>query len=165
MGFSIPWSEIISSLDSSRCLPVDFVGSSNTTTRGANVAEDIHNVVSETDMTYANLHQYVYALPVSSLCSGCDTIQKLEENVGVLQNLKKLSNADMERLVDTAKPYAGKYVENYKRVFGWLVLFVDFREIVNNPGCTLTNRCISLKHIETLCGHFNFVDNLSIFFF
>ena len=69
-------------------------------------------------MTYANLHQYVYALPVSSLCSGCDTIQKLEENVGVLQNLKKLSNADMERLVDTAKPYAGKYVENYKRVFG-----------------------------------------------
>ena len=80
--------------------------------------EDIPDVVSETDMTYADLHQYVYALPVSSLCSGCDTIQKLEENVGVLQNLKKLSNADMERLVDTAKPYAGKYVENYKRVFG-----------------------------------------------
>ncbi len=80
--------------------------------------EDIPDVVSETSMTYANLHQYVYALPVSSLCSGCDTLQKLEENVGVLRNLKKLSNADMERLVNTAKPYAGKYVENYKRVFG-----------------------------------------------
>jgi predicted aldo/keto reductase-like oxidoreductase len=80
--------------------------------------EDIPDVVSKTNMTYADLHQYVYALPVSSLCSGCDTIEKLEENVEVLQNLKKLSKTDMERLINTAKPYAGKYVENYKRVFG-----------------------------------------------
>lgn len=80
--------------------------------------EEIPDVVSQTELTYANLHQYVYALPVSSLCSGCDTVQKLEENVGVLHNLKKLSKTDMEQLVDTAKPYAGKYVENYKRVFG-----------------------------------------------
>ncbi len=80
--------------------------------------EDIPDVVAKTEITYANLHQYVYALPVSSLCSGCDTIQKLEENVGVLKNLKKLSNSEMEHLVEIARPYAGKYVENYKRVFG-----------------------------------------------
>jgi predicted aldo/keto reductase-like oxidoreductase len=52
------------------------------------------------------------------LCSGCDTLQKLEENIGVLQNLKDLSKSEMERLVEIAKPYAGNIVENYKRVFG-----------------------------------------------
>jgi predicted aldo/keto reductase-like oxidoreductase len=80
--------------------------------------EDIPDVVAATGITYAQLHQYVYALPVSSLCSGCDTIDKLEHNVAVLRNLKELSEKEMEQLVKTASPYAGKYVENYKRVFG-----------------------------------------------
>ena len=79
--------------------------------------EDIPNVVTSTELTYANLHQYVYGLPISSLCSGCETVQKVEENVGVLQNLKDLSKADMEKLVEAAAPYAGNIVENYKRVF------------------------------------------------
>jgi predicted aldo/keto reductase-like oxidoreductase len=80
--------------------------------------EDIPDVVGKTGISYAELHQYVYALPVSSLCSGCDTLQKLEDNVAVLQNLKKLSKKDMERIENTVKPYAGYLVENYKRVFG-----------------------------------------------
>ena len=79
--------------------------------------EDIPDVVAKTGITYAQLHQYVYALPVSSLCSGCDTIDKLEHNVAVLRNLKELSQTEMKKLVKTASPYAGKYVENYKRVF------------------------------------------------
>ena len=77
---------------------------------------DIPDVVAETDLTNANLHQYVYALPVSSLCSGCQNLKQLNENVAVLQNLKKLSEADRQRLVEIAKPYAGQVVENYKRV-------------------------------------------------
>jgi len=88
------------------------------TTPAEIATEDIPDVVKETGITYAQLHQYVYALPVSALCSGCDTIEKMEENIGVLQNLKKLSKEDIENLVSTAKPFAGKYVENYKRVFG-----------------------------------------------
>ncbi|MCG8306335.1 MAG: aldo/keto reductase [Cytophagales bacterium] len=80
--------------------------------------EDIPNVVRDAGISYAELHRYVYALPVSTLCSGCDTIEKLEANVRVLQNLKKLSKSDMERLVNSARPFAGKTVENYKRVFG-----------------------------------------------
>ena len=80
--------------------------------------EDIPNVVQEARISYAQLHQYVYALPVSTLCSGCDTVEKLEANVQVLKNLQKLSEADMQKLVETAKPYAGDIVENYKRVFG-----------------------------------------------
>ncbi|KPL15861.1 MAG: hypothetical protein AMS26_06440, partial [Bacteroides sp. SM23_62] len=78
--------------------------------------EDIPDVVAKTDLTLAELHQYVYALPVSSLVSGCLTMEHLEHNVGVLQNLKRLSEGEMARLVEIAKPYAGMYVENYKRL-------------------------------------------------
>jgi predicted aldo/keto reductase-like oxidoreductase len=79
--------------------------------------EDIPNVVANAPISYAELHQYVYTLPVSSLCSGCDTIDKLEHNIKVLQNLKKLSMDDMRALEDRVKPFAGYLVENYKRVF------------------------------------------------
>jgi aryl-alcohol dehydrogenase-like predicted oxidoreductase len=78
--------------------------------------EDIPDMVGETGIAYAELHQYVYTLPVSSLCSGCLTLEELEHNVGVLRQLKKLSRDDMDRLVKTAKPYAGLIVENYKRL-------------------------------------------------
>lgn len=79
--------------------------------------KDIPDVVAKTELTHANLHQYVYSLPVSSLCSGCRFTYELEENVKVLKDFKKLSIEDMDRLVNYAKPYAGLIVENYKRVF------------------------------------------------
>ncbi len=78
--------------------------------------EDIPDVVGETGITFAELHQYVYTLPVSSLVSGCLTLEELEQNVSVLQQLKKLSEDDMTRLVKIVKPYAGLIVENYKRL-------------------------------------------------
>jgi uncharacterized protein len=43
--------------------------------------KDIPDVVANTQLTHANLHQYVYSLPVSSLCSGCLHIHELEANV------------------------------------------------------------------------------------
>ena len=79
--------------------------------------KDIPDVVGLSDLTLANLHQYVYSLPVSSLCSGCRFLYELDANVAVLNNLKKLSESDKEKLVAMAKPYAGMVVENYKRVF------------------------------------------------
>jgi aryl-alcohol dehydrogenase-like predicted oxidoreductase len=78
--------------------------------------KDIPDVVSLTKLTHANLHQYVYSLPVSSLCSGCLHIHELEHNIEVLRNLKKLSESDKQTLIEYAKPYAGLIVENYKRV-------------------------------------------------
>jgi len=78
--------------------------------------EDIPDMVGETGLTFAELHQYVYTLPISSLTSGCLTLEELEHNVGVLKQLKKLSEDDMDRLVKMAKPYAGLIVENYKRL-------------------------------------------------
>jgi len=79
--------------------------------------KDIPDVVGLSDLTLANLHQYVYSLPVSSLCSGNRFLYELDENVAVLKNLKELSESDKQKLVAMAKPYAGMIVENYKRVF------------------------------------------------
>ena len=74
-------------------------------------------MVGLSDLTLANLHQYVYSLPVSSLCSGCRFLYELDANVAVLKELKKLSQSDKDKLVAIGKPYAGMIVENYKRVF------------------------------------------------
>jgi aryl-alcohol dehydrogenase-like predicted oxidoreductase len=79
--------------------------------------KDIPDVVGLSDLTLANLHQYVYSLPVSALCSGTRFTYELDENVTVLKQLGKLSAAEKKRLIDLAKPYAGTIVENYKRVF------------------------------------------------
>ncbi|MEA3479909.1 MAG: aldo/keto reductase [Bacteroidota bacterium] len=76
----------------------------------------IPDLVRETGITPAQLHQYVYSLPVSSLVSGCTTLTELEHNIGVLQNFKNLSDSDMQGLEKLVEPYAGLIVENYKRV-------------------------------------------------
>jgi aryl-alcohol dehydrogenase-like predicted oxidoreductase len=78
--------------------------------------EMIPDMVRETGITPAELHQYVYTLPVSTLVSGCTTLAEMEHNIGVLQNFRNLSDSDMQRLEETVKPYAGLIVENYKRV-------------------------------------------------
>jgi uncharacterized protein len=78
--------------------------------------KDIPDVVGMSDLTLANLHQYVYSLPVSSLCSGCRFTYELDENIAILKQLKELSENDKNRLIELAKPYAGLVVENYKRV-------------------------------------------------
>ncbi len=78
--------------------------------------KDIPDVVRKTKLSHANLHQYVYSLPVSALCSGCRFTSELKKNVKVLKRLKKLSESDMKRLEQYAEPYAGLIVENYKRI-------------------------------------------------
>jgi len=78
--------------------------------------KDIPDVVSKTKLTHANLHQYVYTLPVSALCSGCRFTYEMEANVKVLKDMSKLSKKDMKKLEGFAEPYAGLIVENYKRV-------------------------------------------------
>ncbi|HIG29760.1 MAG TPA: aldo/keto reductase [Verrucomicrobiales bacterium] len=78
--------------------------------------KDIPDVVNKTELSHANLHQYVYSLPVSTLCTGCRLTSELEVNAEVLTKLKKLSESDMKRLEHYAEPYAGLIVENYKRI-------------------------------------------------
>ncbi|NND32429.1 MAG: hypothetical protein HKN76_07535 [Saprospiraceae bacterium] len=81
------------------------------------LSEDIPDMLGQTELTHANLHQYVYSLPVSALCSGCRFMHELEENVQVLKDMKKLSPTDMNKLEAQAAPFAGLIVENYKRIF------------------------------------------------
>jgi predicted aldo/keto reductase-like oxidoreductase len=78
--------------------------------------EMIPDMVQETGIMPAQLHQYVYSLPVSSLVSGCTTVAELEHNIGVLQNFSELSDSEMQSLEELVAPYAGLIVENYKRV-------------------------------------------------
>ncbi len=78
--------------------------------------EMIPDMVSETGITPAELHQYVYSLPVSTLVSGCTSLKELEHNISVLQNFRNLSETEMQRLEKIVEPYAGLIVENYKRV-------------------------------------------------
>ncbi len=86
------------------------------TTPASIETKDIPDVVGMTGLTLANLHQYVYSLPVSTLCSGCRFSYEVDENVSILKDMKKLSESDMAKLVEMGKPYAGLIVENYKRV-------------------------------------------------
>lgn len=79
--------------------------------------KDIPDVLTLTELSLANLHQYVYSLPVSALISGCRHIYEMEQNINVLKNFKPLSQGEMQKLEELALPYAGLYVENYKRIF------------------------------------------------
>lgn len=79
--------------------------------------DEIKNLTKETPITYKQLHQYVYSLPVSSLVSGCETMEELEKNVSVLKGLNKLSESEMKQITRYAEPFTGKYAEHYKRIF------------------------------------------------
>lgn len=81
------------------------------------IADDqISNVITDAGLTYEQLHQYVYSLPVSVLCSGCETVAELEKNIEVLKKLNKMSTDEMSALAELAMPYAGPFGEHYKRV-------------------------------------------------
>jgi predicted aldo/keto reductase-like oxidoreductase len=78
--------------------------------------EDIKNITVESAVTMDQLHQYVYSLPVSALCSGCETVEELEHNTGILKALQKLNNAEMQKITELAQPFAGRFAEHYKRI-------------------------------------------------
>ena len=78
--------------------------------------DQIKDVTAETPLTMKKLHQYVYSLPVSSLCSGCETVEELEQNTRVLKNLDKLTETEMNEIAQVTAPFAGKYAEHYKRI-------------------------------------------------
>ena len=42
--------------------------------------------MNKTELTHANLHEYVYSFPVSSLCSGCRFTYELEDNIKVMDD-------------------------------------------------------------------------------
>lgn len=77
---------------------------------------EIPNLVTDSGLSYKILHQYVYSLPVSALCSGCENIEELEKNISVINGFKKLSEHEMKNIAELAKPFSGELAEHYKRV-------------------------------------------------
>jgi hypothetical protein len=77
----------------------------------------IPKVDREAGITPADMHRYVYSLPISVLISGCETVDELNSNVAVLRDFHDLSAGDKEHLLAATKPFAGMVVENYKRAF------------------------------------------------
>lgn len=78
--------------------------------------QEIPDVIKKGKLTYEQLHQYVYSFPVSTLCSGCESIEELEKNIAVLTNFKKLSKQELESIAELAKPFVGDLAEHYKRI-------------------------------------------------
>jgi aryl-alcohol dehydrogenase-like predicted oxidoreductase len=65
-------------------------------------------------ITPRHMHHYVYSLPVSAVVSGCTTPEEVRENAGFLTGYAGMEEAERKRLLDLAKPHAGKDMERYK---------------------------------------------------
>ena len=86
------------------------------TTPHSIAAKGIPRVNEEAGIALADMHRYVYGLPISTLVSGCDSVDKLEANVRVLTGYQALSDEEKTRLLAATRPFAGNIVENYKRL-------------------------------------------------
>jgi len=63
--------------------------------------------------------RFSWSQDVDAVVSGVETIEQLEENVGVLKTLRKMTPAEIEAvLTRTAKGKTGPQIENYKRPQG-----------------------------------------------
>ena len=58
---------------------------------------------------------YVLSLPISCTAIGCTTIGQLEDDVRFAQQFKPLTPAEMTELRHRAQPFAGPYLEDWKR--------------------------------------------------
>ena len=70
--------------------------------------------IADTDLTVADMHRYIYSLPICSLVSGCLKPAEVKQNAGFLKNYKALDNETRDQLLAKAKPFAGGTMEYYK---------------------------------------------------
>lgn len=66
-------------------------------------------------ITPANLHGYVYSLPVCCLLSGCETPEQIDQNTTILEKFLPMDDKRRRELVDAVKPISGPDLEYYKR--------------------------------------------------
>ena len=70
--------------------------------------------IADTDLTVADMHRYVYSLPICSLVSGCLKPTEVKANARILKEFKGLDNETRDQLLAQAKPFAGNTMEYYK---------------------------------------------------
>ena len=57
---------------------------------------------------------WAWSQPISVLCSGCDTVERLNYNVYLAKTFKPMSEAEQTALLERVKPFAGTEVEHHK---------------------------------------------------
>lgn len=68
----------------------------------------------ESGITVEDMHHFVYSLPMSSLCSGCETVPQLEENIAALKSFKPLDDASRDKLLAKTEVLYDRLLEHYK---------------------------------------------------
>jgi aryl-alcohol dehydrogenase-like predicted oxidoreductase len=72
------------------------------------------NILSKGVAQAAEALPWVWSQPVSTICSGCDSIERLDYNVYLCKIFRPLTEAEQQALLERTKPFAGTEVEAYK---------------------------------------------------
>jgi aryl-alcohol dehydrogenase-like predicted oxidoreductase len=72
------------------------------------------NILSKGVAKAAEALPWVWSQPVSTICSGCDTIERLEYNVYLCKTFRPMPEAEQRALLQRTKPFAGTDIEVYK---------------------------------------------------
>ncbi len=74
------------------------------------------NILTRGVAKVAEAMPWAWSQPISVLCSGCDTIERLNYNVYLAKTFKPMPEAEQRALLDRVEPFAGTEVEHHK---GW----------------------------------------------
>jgi predicted aldo/keto reductase-like oxidoreductase len=73
------------------------------------------NIISMGVAKAAEAMPWAWTQPISTLCSGCDTVERLNYNVYLAKTFKPMPEAEQAALLERVKPFAGVEVEHHKR--------------------------------------------------
>jgi len=72
------------------------------------------NLLSQGVAQAAEAMPWAWSQPISVLCSGCDTVERLNYNVYLAKTFKPMPEAEQAALLERVKPFAGTGVEHHK---------------------------------------------------
>ena len=79
------------------------------------IDEKPHSLTEKAGLTATDMHHYAYSLPITSLISGCEKTAQLRQNIDILHAYKGMNAEKRDKLLEKAKPFAGKHYEFYKK--------------------------------------------------
>lgn len=72
------------------------------------------NIVSMGVAKAAEAMPWAWSQPISTLCSGCDTVERLNYNVYLAKTFQPMPETEQAALLERVKPFAGTEVEHHK---------------------------------------------------
>ncbi|MDQ8188969.1 aldo/keto reductase [Roseibacillus persicicus] len=76
--------------------------------------KELNLSLTDSGISVEDMHHFVYSLPITSLCSGCESISQLEENVKALTSFKPLNQTAQETLLTKTESLYHRALEHYK---------------------------------------------------